>query len=174
MGASRSAFLIPHRHRRHPDVLTTGRRRIRLPRHEVPAVRRPVRDDHEEHAPLERSRDGHRVWLQCSGCFHDRLVQAAARVHWVIGVNLLFMTLMLSLPGTCCRGPAIGLGLHRRTNMGRATPLLGPRDRSPTDRREPLVIMPAALLTAGRLVGAATLLRFTCFTAFSFPSSRRC
>ena len=101
------------------------------------------------------------VWLHMFRVFMTGSYKAPREFNWVIGVNLLVMTLMLSFTGYLLPWDQLSLwAVTVGTNLGRATPLLGAEGpfaelvgvNARYDAR--------ALLTAGRLVGDATLLRF--------------
>ena len=97
--------------------------------------------------------------------------------NWVIGVNLLVITLMLSFTGYLLPWDQLSIwAVTVGTNMGRATPLLGHEGpfgrhaRASTPRYDA-----RALLTAGRLVGAADAAPLLRAALHLHPaSSRRC
>jgi quinol-cytochrome oxidoreductase complex cytochrome b subunit len=101
------------------------------------------------------------VWLHMFRVFMTGSYKAPREFNWVIGVNLLVMTLMLSFTGYLLPWDQLSIwAVTVGTNMGRATPLLGHEgpfaDLIGVNARYDA----RALLTAGRLVGPATLLRF--------------
>src|ERR1700723_3059305 len=101
------------------------------------------------------------VWLHMFRVFMTGSYKAPREFNWVIGVNLLVMTLMLSFTGYLLPWDQLSIwAVTVGTNMGRATPLVGHEgpfaDLMGVDARYDA----RALLTAGRLISPATLLRF--------------
>lgn len=101
------------------------------------------------------------VWLHMFRVFLTGSYKPPREFNWVIGVNLLVMTMMLSFTGYLLPWDQLSIwAVTVGTNMGRATPLVGHEgpfaDLIGVDARYDA----RALLTAGRLVGPATLLRF--------------
>jgi quinol-cytochrome oxidoreductase complex cytochrome b subunit len=101
------------------------------------------------------------VWLHMFRVFMTGSYKPPREFNWVIGVNLLVMTLMLSFTGYLLPWDQLSIwAVTVGTNMGRATPMLGHEgpfaDLLGVDARYDA----RALLTAGRLVSPATLLRF--------------
>lgn len=101
------------------------------------------------------------VWLHMLRVFMTGSYKAPREFNWVIGVNLLVFTLLLSFTGYLLPWDQLSIwAVTVGTNMARATPLLGHEGpfaevvgvNSRYDAR--------SLLVAGRLVGSATLLRF--------------
>jgi len=101
------------------------------------------------------------VWLHMFRVFMTGSYKPPREFNWVIGVVLLVLTLLLSFTGYLLPWDQLSIwAVTVGTNMGRATPLLGHEGpfaelvgvNARYDAR--------ALLTGGRLVGPATLLRF--------------
>src|ERR687893_1362076 len=88
-----------------------------------------------EHVPLGIMREIHRwsahamviaVWLHMFRVFMTGSYKAPREFNWVIGVNLLVMTLMLSFTGYLLPWDQLSIwAVTVGTNMGRATPLVG-------------------------------------------------
>ena len=101
------------------------------------------------------------VWLHMFRVFMTGSYKPPREFNWVIGVNLLVMTLMLSFTGYLLPWDQLSIwAVTVGTNMGRATPLLGHEGPFADFLGVNARYDARALLTAGRLVGAATLLRF--------------
>jgi quinol-cytochrome oxidoreductase complex cytochrome b subunit len=101
------------------------------------------------------------VWLHMFRVFMTGSYKPPREFNWVIGVNLLVMTLMLSFTGYLLPWDQLSIwAVTVGTNMGRATPLLGHEGPFADYLGVNARYDARALLTAGRLVGAATLLRF--------------
>jgi quinol-cytochrome oxidoreductase complex cytochrome b subunit len=101
------------------------------------------------------------VWLHMFRVFMTGSYKPPREFNWVIGVNLLVMTLMLSFTGYLLPWDQLSIwAVTVGTNMGRATPLVGHEgpfaELLGVDARYDA----RALLTAGRLISPATLLRF--------------
>ena len=101
------------------------------------------------------------VWLHMFRVFMTGSYKPPREFNWVIGVNLLVMTLMLSFTGYLLPWDQLSIwAVTVGTNMGRATPMIGHEgpfaDLLGVDARYDA----RALLTAGRLISPATLLRF--------------
>jgi quinol-cytochrome oxidoreductase complex cytochrome b subunit len=81
--------------------------------------------------------------------------------NWVIGVNLLVFTLLLSFTGYLLPWDQLSIwAVTVGTNMARATPLLGHEGPFAEFVGVNARYDARSLLVAGRLVGSATLLRF--------------
>jgi quinol-cytochrome oxidoreductase complex cytochrome b subunit len=101
------------------------------------------------------------VWLHMFRVFMTGSYKPPREFNWVIGVNLLVMTLMLSFTGYLLPWDQLSIwAVTVGTNMGRATPVIGHEgpfaDLVGVNARYDA----RALLTAGRLISPATLLRF--------------
>lgn len=101
------------------------------------------------------------VWIHMLRVFMTGSYKPPREFNWVIGVNLLVLTLMLSFTGYLLPWDQLAIwAVTVGTNMGRATPLLGAEgpfaELTGVDARYDA----RAFLVAGRLVGGATLLRF--------------
>jgi quinol-cytochrome oxidoreductase complex cytochrome b subunit len=110
------------------------------------------------------------VWLHMFRVFMTGSYKPPREFNWVIGVNLLVFTLMLSFTGYLLPWDQLSIwAVTVGTNMGRATPLIGHEgpfaELVGVDARYDA----RALLTAGRLVSAATLLRFYVLHCILFP-----
>jgi len=101
------------------------------------------------------------VWIHMMRVFLTGSYKPPREFNWVIGVNLLVFTLLLSFTGYLLPWDQLSIwAVTVGTNMARATPLLGHEGpfadlvgvNSRYDAR--------SFLVAGRLVGSATLLRF--------------
>src|SRR2546426_446464 len=81
--------------------------------------------------------------------------------NWVVGVNLLTLTLLLSFTGYLLPWDQLAIwAVTVGTNMARATPLLGTEGPFGPQLGMTPRYDARALLTAGTVVGAPTLLRF--------------
>ena len=101
------------------------------------------------------------VWLHMFRVFMTGSYKPPREFNWFIGVNLLVMTLMLSFTGYLLPWDQLSIwAVTVGTNMGRATPLLGHEGPFAELMGVNARYDARAFLTAGRLVGAATLLRF--------------
>jgi quinol-cytochrome oxidoreductase complex cytochrome b subunit len=123
-----------------------------------------------EHVPLGIMREMHRwgahamvitVWLHMFRVFMTGSYKPPREFNWVIGVNLLVFTLLLSFTGYLLPWDQLAIwAVTVGTNMARATPLVG--HEGPLGQQ--LGMTPRydarALLTAGTVIGAPTLLRF--------------
>ncbi|MBI2895158.1 MAG: cytochrome b N-terminal domain-containing protein, partial [Deltaproteobacteria bacterium] len=101
------------------------------------------------------------VWLHMFRVFMTGSYKPPREFNWVIGVNLLVMTLMLSFTGYLLPWDQLSIwAVTVGTNMGRATPLVGHEgpfaDLVGVNARYDA----RAFLVGGRFVSAATLLRF--------------
>ena len=106
------------------------------------------------------------VWLHMFRVFLTGSYKPPREFNWVVGVLLLVMTLMLSFTGYLLPWDQLSIWAATvGTNMGRATPMLG-HEGPFAEQMHNLtgLVTPRydarALLTAGTLVGAPTLLRF--------------
>src|SRR6188472_2453061 len=135
--------------------------------------------DLREQVPLGIMREIHRwgahamviaVWLHMFRVFMTGSYKPPREFNWVIGVNLLVFTLFLSFTGYLLPWDQLSIwAVTVGTNMGRATPVLGHEGpfaelvgvNARYDAR--------ALLTAGRLISPATLLRFYVLHCIGFP-----
>jgi quinol-cytochrome oxidoreductase complex cytochrome b subunit len=101
------------------------------------------------------------VWIHMLRVFMTGSYKPPREFNWVIGVNLLVFTLLLSFTGYLLPWDQLSIwAVTVGTNMARATPFLG--HEGPFGE---LLGMNArydarAFLVGGRLVGGATLLRF--------------
>jgi quinol-cytochrome oxidoreductase complex cytochrome b subunit len=101
------------------------------------------------------------VWIHMLRVFMTGSYKPPREFNWVVGVNLLVFTLLLSFTGYLLPWDQLSIwAVTVGTNMARATPLLG--HEGPFGE---LLGMNArydarAFLVGGRLVGGATLLRF--------------
>src|SRR6267143_934881 len=101
------------------------------------------------------------IWLHMFRVFMTGSYKPPREFNWVVGVNLLTLTLLLSFTGYLLPWDQLAIwAVTVGTNMARATPLLG--NEGPFGPQ--LGMTPRydarALLTAGTVVGAPTLLRF--------------
>jgi quinol-cytochrome oxidoreductase complex cytochrome b subunit len=123
-----------------------------------------------EHVPLGIMREMHRwgahamvitVWLHMFRVFMTGSYKPPREFNWSVGVIMLVLTLLLSFTGYLLPWDQLAIwAVTVGTNMARATPLLG--NEGPFGPQ--LGMTPRydarALLTAGTVVGSATLLRF--------------
>ena len=101
------------------------------------------------------------VWLHMLRVFLTGSYKPPREFNWVIGVNLLVFTLLLSFTGYLLPWDQLSIwAVTVGTNMGRATPLLGHEGPFAELAGVNARYDARSLLTAGRLVGPATLLRF--------------
>ena len=110
------------------------------------------------------------VWVHMFRVFMTGSYKPPREFNWVIGVNLLVMTLMLSFTGYLLPWDQLSIwAVTVGTNMGRATPMIGHEgpfaELLGVDARYDA----RALLTAGRLISPATLLRFYVLHCIGFP-----
>ena len=101
------------------------------------------------------------VWLHMFRVFMTGSYKPPREFNWVVGVNLLTLTLLLSFTGYLLPWDQLAIwAVTVGTNMARAPPLLG--NEGPFGPQ--LGMTPRydarSLLTAGTVVGAPTLLRF--------------
>ena len=101
------------------------------------------------------------VWLHMFRVFMTGSYKPPREFNWVVGVGLLVLTLLLSFTGYLLPWDQLSIwAVTVGTNMARATPLAGHEgpfsELIGIDARYDL----RALLTGGRVIGAATLLRF--------------
>jgi quinol-cytochrome oxidoreductase complex cytochrome b subunit len=101
------------------------------------------------------------IWLHMFRVFMTGSYKPPREFNWVVGVNLLTLTLLLSFTGYLLPWDQLAIwAVTVGTNMARATPLLG--NEGPFGPQ--LGMTPRydarALLTAGTVVGSPTLLRF--------------
>ena len=101
------------------------------------------------------------IWVHMLRVFMTGSYKPPREFNWVVGVNLLVLTMLMSFTGYLLPWDQLAIwAVTVGTNMARATPLLGHEGpfanlvgvNSRYDAR--------SLLVAGRLVGSATLLRF--------------
>ena len=126
--------------------------------------------DLAEQVPLGIMREIHRwgahamvitVWLHMFRVFMTGSYKPPREFNWNVGVILLVLTLLLSFTGYLLPWDQLSIwAVTVGTNMGRATPLLGHEGPFADFLGVNARYDARALLTAGRLVGAATLLRF--------------
>jgi quinol-cytochrome oxidoreductase complex cytochrome b subunit len=126
--------------------------------------------DLAEQVPLGIMRELHRwgahamvitVWLHMFRVFMTGSYKPPREFNWNVGVILLVLTLLLSFTGYLLPWDQLSIwAVTVGTNMGRATPVLGHEgpfaDLVGVNARYDA----RALLTAGRLISPATLLRF--------------
>src|SRR5215468_261608 len=110
------------------------------------------------------------VWLHMFRVFMTGSYKPPREFNWVVGVILLVLTLLLSFTGYLLPWDQLSIwAVTVGTNMGRATPMIGHEgpfaELLGVDARYDA----RALLTAGRLIGPATLLRFYVLHCIGFP-----
>ena len=101
------------------------------------------------------------VWIHMLRVFMTVSYKPPREFNWVIGVNLLVFTLLLSFTGYLLPWDQLSIwAVTVGTNMARAAPFFGHEgpfaNLVGVDKRYDM----RSLLTGGRLVGGATLLRF--------------
>ncbi|MBI4701425.1 MAG: cytochrome b N-terminal domain-containing protein [Deltaproteobacteria bacterium] len=101
------------------------------------------------------------VWLHMLRVFMTGSYKPPREFNWVVGVSLLVLTLLLSFTGYLLPWDQLSMwAVTVGTNMARATPLAGSEgpfaELVGVDARYDL----RALLTGGRVIGPAALLRF--------------
>src|SRR3989441_9198804 len=126
--------------------------------------------DLAEQVPLGIMRELHRwgahamvisVWLHMFRVFMTGSYKPPREFNWVVGVNLLTLTLLLSFTGYLLPWDQLAIwAVTVGTNMARATPLLGTEGPFGPQLGMTPRYDARALLTAGTVVGAPTLLRF--------------
>jgi len=101
------------------------------------------------------------VWLHMLRVFMTGSYKPPREFNWVIGVNLLVLTLLLSFTGYLLPWDQLSIwAVTVGTNMGRAVPLLGHEGPFADVLGVTARYDARAFLVAGRFVGPATLLRF--------------
>src|SRR5207237_513582 len=101
------------------------------------------------------------VWLHMLRVFMTGSYKPPREFNWVVGVNLLTLTLLLSFTGYLLPWDQLAIwAVTVGTNMARATPLLGTEGPFGPQLGMTPRYDARALLTAGTVVGAPTLLRF--------------
>lgn len=105
------------------------------------------------------------VWIHMLRVFMTGSYKPPREFNWVVGVNLLVFTLLLSFTGYLLPWDQLSIwAVTVGTNMARATPILGHEGPFFEQLATPLGLDAAsdarALLVGGRLVGSGTLLRF--------------
>jgi quinol-cytochrome oxidoreductase complex cytochrome b subunit len=110
------------------------------------------------------------IWLHMFRVFMTGSYKPPREFNWVVGVNLLVLTLLLSFTGYLLPWDQLAIwAVTVGTNMARATPLLG--NQGPLGNL--VGVTPRydarSFLTAGTLVGAPTLLRFYVLHCIAFP-----
>src|SRR5881296_1987332 len=110
------------------------------------------------------------VWLHMFRVFLTGSYKRPREFNWCVGVILMVLTLLLSFTGYLLPDDQLGFwAVTVGTNMARATPLLG--TEGPFGQQ--LGMTPRydarALLTAGTVVGAPTLLRFYVLHCIGIP-----
>src|SRR5207245_2733104 len=101
------------------------------------------------------------IWLHMFRVFMTGSYKPPREFNWVVGVNLLTLTLLLSFTGYLLPWDQLAIwAVTVGTNMARATPLLGTEGPFGPQLGMTPRYDARALLTAGTVVGAPTLLRF--------------
>lgn len=101
------------------------------------------------------------VWLHMLRVFMTGSYKPPRQFNWVIGVNLLVLTMLLSFTGYLLPWDQLAMwAVTVGTNMARATPLLGYEGPFAAQIGVTPRYDARAVLLAGRSVGAATLMRF--------------
>ena len=101
------------------------------------------------------------IWLHMFRVFMTGSYKPPREFNWVIGVNLLVLTLLLSFTGYLLPWDQLAIwAVTVGTNMARATPLIGNEGPFGAELGMTPRYDMRAFLTAGTLVGAPTLMRF--------------
>src|SRR5438132_1919913 len=101
------------------------------------------------------------IWLHMFRVFMTGSYKPPREFNWVVGVNLLTLTLLLSFTGYLLPWDQLAIwAVTVGTNMARATPLLGNEGPFGPELGMTPRYDARALLTAGTVVGSPTLLRF--------------
>jgi quinol-cytochrome oxidoreductase complex cytochrome b subunit len=101
------------------------------------------------------------VWLHMLRVFMTGSYKPPREFNWVIGVNLLVLTLLLSFTGYLLPWDQLSIwAVTVGTNMGRATPFVGHEGPFAELTNVTARYDARAFLVGGRFIGEATLLRF--------------